>query len=87
MMYPSLNPLCFFIHPGSPSDAKLYDEILQELKRHRLARNGNQVVFDKCYFSYTNYIKGIAHYKIAQGIFPQTNTPWEKILANFTYPL
>jgi len=31
--YPSLNPVVFLFHQGSPNDAKLYEEILEELKR------------------------------------------------------
>ncbi|MFQ6123839.1 MAG: transposase [Candidatus Heimdallarchaeota archaeon] len=65
--YPSLKPLAFLLHPGSPSDSKLYDEILQELRRRRLTRNGDLVVFDKGYFSYKNYMKGVARYKIVPG--------------------
>ena len=33
--YPSLMPVAFLFHQGSPSDAKLYEEILEELKRRR----------------------------------------------------
>ena len=85
--YPSLKPLWFLLHPGSPSDAKLYDEILQDLRRRRIARKGDLVVFDKGYFSYANYMKGIARYKIVPGIFPRVNTPREKILSQLAYPL
>lgn len=85
--YPSLRPLCFLLHPGSPGDAPLYDEIMQELRRRRLARNGDLVVFDKGYFSYVNYMTGVARYKIVPGIFPKVNTPREKILAQLAYPL
>jgi len=85
--YPSMKPLWFLIHPGSPSDAKLYDVILEELRRRRLARNGDLVVFDKGYFSYENYVKGISRYKIVPGIFPKINTPQEKILGQLAYPL
>jgi len=87
LAYPSLKPLCFLLHPGSPSDAKLYDVILEELRRRRLARNGDLVVFDKGYFSYANYVKGVARYKIVPGIFPKINTPREKILGQLAYPL
>ena len=85
--YPSMKPVCFLLHSGSPSDAKLYDIILQELRRRRLARNGDLVVFDKGYFSYANYVKGVARYKIIPGIFPKVNTPREKILDQLAYPL
>ena len=87
VVYPSLRPLCFLLHPGSPGDAPLYDEILQEVRRRRLARNGDLVVFDKGYFSYANYMKGVARYKIVPGIFPKVNTSREKILAQLAYPL
>ncbi|MFQ5821730.1 MAG: transposase [Candidatus Heimdallarchaeota archaeon] len=85
--HPSMKPLGFLLHPGSPSDAKLYDIILGELRRRRIARNGDLVVFDKGYFSYENYMKGIARYKIVPGIFPRVNTPREKILSQLAYPL
>ena len=52
-----------------------------------MARNGDLVVFDKGYFSYANYMKGVARYKIVPGIFPKVNTPREKILAQLAYPL
>ncbi len=85
--YPSLKPLCILLHPGSPSDAKLYDEMMIELKRRRVMRNGDLVVWDKGYCSYLNYLKGVAHYKIIPGIFPKMNMPWEKILSQLSYPL
>jgi hypothetical protein len=37
--HPSLQPLAFLLHRGSPNDAKLFEEILEELKRRRIARN------------------------------------------------
>jgi len=85
--YPSMKPLWFLLHPGFPSDAKLYDIILGELRQRRLARNGDLVVFDKGYFSYANYVKGVARYKIVPGIFPKINTPREKILGQLAYTL
>lgn len=87
VMYPSLQPMCFLLHPGSPADVHLYDEILQELRRRRLARNGDMVVCDKGYFSYLNYMKGITRYKVVPGIFPRVNTPPPKILGQLSYPL
>ncbi len=85
--YPSMKPLCFLLHPGSPNDAKLYDIIMGELRRRRIAHNGDLVVFDKGYFSYENYMKGVARYKVVPGIYPKRNTPHEKILSQLAYPL
>ena len=42
--YPSLRPVAFLLHQGSPCDAKIYEEILEELKR----------IFDKGYYGYKN---------------------------------
>ncbi|OFV65766.1 MAG: hypothetical protein SBU_001349 [Candidatus Syntrophoarchaeum butanivorans] len=39
------------LHQGSPGDAKIYEEILEELKRRRIARNGDTIILDKGYCS------------------------------------
>jgi hypothetical protein len=87
LAHPSLKPLCVFLHPGSPSDVNLYDEIMRELRRRRLARNGDLVVWDKGYCSYLNYMKGVTQYKTIPGIFPKKNMAPEKILGQLAYPL
>ena len=45
--YPQLRPLYFCLHRGSPNDAKLFLEILEELKRRRILRNGDIIVADR----------------------------------------
>ncbi|RJS79232.1 hypothetical protein CW713_08675 [Methanophagales archaeon] len=45
--YPSLMPVAFLLHQRSPGDAKLYEEILEELKRRRIARDGDTIISDK----------------------------------------
>ena len=40
--YPSLKPVAFILHLGSPNDAKLFKGILEELKRRKIALNGIQ---------------------------------------------
>ncbi|MFQ5821315.1 MAG: transposase [Candidatus Heimdallarchaeota archaeon] len=84
--YPSMKPLCFLLHPGSPSDAKLYDVILGELRRRRLARNGDLVVFDKGYFSYANYMKGIACTRSSQGSFQRLTPRARQFWASWPIP-
>ncbi|MHC1635684.1 MAG: hypothetical protein ACXQTS_03550 [Candidatus Methanospirareceae archaeon] len=39
--HPSLRPVAFLLHQGSPNDAKIYEKILEELRRKRIARNGD----------------------------------------------
>jgi len=38
--YPTLLPLCVLLHPGSPPDLVLFEEILNELKRRELFVTG-----------------------------------------------
>jgi hypothetical protein len=87
VMYPSLQPVSFLLHPGSPADVELWEKILQEGKRRRIIRNGDLVLADKGYFKYLHYQAGVTQYKIVPGIFPRKNTPPEKILDQLIYPL
>jgi hypothetical protein len=85
--HPSLRPIAFLLHQGSPNDAKIYREILEELKRRRIARNGDTVVFDKGYYSYKNYLMGISRFKIIPLIFPKKNFKMNKLIGIMSYPL
>jgi hypothetical protein len=67
--YPSLKPLCFLLHRGSPHDAPLFDDIVHELRKRRIARIGDMVVGDKGDYSYRNYTHGIHEFKIVPLIF------------------
>ena len=69
--YPSLMSVVFLLHQGSPDDAKLYVEILEELKRRRIARDGDTIISDKRYYGYKNYTKGISRFKVIPSIFPR----------------
>ncbi|MCD6214697.1 MAG: transposase, partial [Candidatus Desulfofervidus sp.] len=85
--YPSLRPVAFLLHQGSPSDAKIYEEILEELKRRRIARDGDTIIFDKGYYGYKNYAMGISRFKVISVIFPRKNFKMEKLMAMLSYPL
>jgi len=101
--YPSLRPIAFLIHQGSPNDAtkslilctanlrfaraKIYKEILEELKSRRIARNGDTVVFDKGYYGYKNYLMGISRFKIVPLIFAKKNFKMNKLTGIISYPL
>lgn len=85
--YPSLKPLAFLLHQGSPNDAKLFEEILEELKRRRIARNGDTVICDRGYYSYDNYVMGIARFKIIPLLFTKKTFKMEKLLGKLSYPL
>ena len=69
--YPSLMPVAFLLHQGSPGDAKLYEEILEELKRRGIDRDGDTIISDKGYYGYKNYTMGISRFKVISAIFPR----------------
>jgi len=58
--YETLRPLAILIHPGSPNDAKIFDEIMHELKRRRLIRKEQLLIVDKGFYSTCNYLIGIS---------------------------
>lgn len=83
----SLQPVCFLLHPGSPHDSVLYDEIMTELKRRRITRIGDIVVFDKGYYSYDNYVQGILKFNVVPLIFSKKKFSVSKLLKRLNYPL
>jgi len=83
----NMKPLAFLLHEGSPHDSKLFEPILSELKRRRVIRTGDIVIFDKGYYSYENYVVGITKYKIVPLIFPKKRFSLKKLLGMIGYPL
>ncbi|MBU7012402.1 MAG: transposase [Theionarchaea archaeon] len=84
--YPRLRPVYFCLHRGSPNDAKLFLEILEELKRRRILRNGDTIITDKGYCSYDNYKTAFTVYKVIPLIFPRKNMSIPRILS-VSYPV
>jgi len=85
--YPSLKPLAFILHRGSPHDAPLFEEILAELKRRRIARTGDLVICDKGYYSYQNYVDGVLDFRIVPLIFSKKKFNLNNLLNRLSYPL
>jgi len=85
--YPQMRPLAFLIHPGSPNDAPIFTEIMEELKSRRLIRQEDTLIFDKGYYSQDNYVTGLLNYKIVPLIFPKHYFKLEKVLGQLSYPL
>jgi len=50
--------VAFLLRQGSPNDDKLYEEILEELKRRKIARNGDTIISDRGYSTCKNYANG-----------------------------
>ena len=53
--YDCMNPVSILIHSGAPNDAKLFDEIMENLQKRRIIEKGDIIIFDKGYYSYKNY--------------------------------
>jgi hypothetical protein len=85
--YPKLLPLCVLLHSGSPHDSSLFEEIMDELKRRRIIRNGDIIIFDKGYFSTRNYQLGVLKYRTIPVIFPRSNFDINKAFSKMCYPL
>ena len=85
--YDSMNPVSILIHSGAPNDAKLFDEIMENLQKRRIIQKGDILIFDKGYYSYKNYQLGISKYKIVPFIFPKDNFKRTKLDDQLSYPL
>jgi hypothetical protein len=85
--HPSLQPVCMLLHPGSPHDSVLYEEVMTDLKRRRIIRIGDMVIFDKGYYSYGNYVNGIFKFNIVPLIFSKKNFSVKKLLNQLNYPI
>ncbi len=69
--YESAMPVAILIYSGAPHDSKIFTEIMENLRKRKIIRKGDVIMFDKGYYSYTNYQIGISNYKIVPLIFPK----------------
>jgi hypothetical protein len=83
----SLRPLAILIHPGSPNDTKIFDEILSELKKRRLLRKGQMILADRGFYSAHNYLIGINKYKIVPLIFAKKKPSLKVLMDKIINPL
>jgi len=85
--YPSLKPIAFIVNEANVSEYTVYPQILEELKRRKKIRAGDTLFLDRGYYSYENYVIGIAKYKIIPVIFPRVNCKFNKLFDMLSYPL
>jgi hypothetical protein len=83
----TMQPVAMLLHEGTPNDAKIFDEIMNELKIRRIIHRGDRLYFDKGYFSKDNYQIAITKYKTAVLIFPRGKNPFKSFSNNISYPL
>lgn len=75
----SLCPISIIIHSGAKHDSKIFEEVLEELKRRRILKKEEKIYFDKGYYSIDNYIMGINEYNIVPIIFPKSSFKMSKL--------
>ncbi|MFO7966562.1 MAG: transposase [Archaeoglobaceae archaeon] len=87
MEYPSLKPLLFLIHPANKHEARIYPEIMDELRRRRISRKGDTILMDKGFYAYKNYLIGLNEYRLVPVIFPRSNFNQSRLDGLLSYPL
>ena len=85
--YDNMNPVSILIHSGAPNDAKLFDEIMENLQKRWIIPKRDILILNKEYYSYKNYQIGINKYKIVPFIFPKNNFKRTKLNDQLSYPL
>ncbi len=85
--YPSMKPLLFLLHPANRHEARIFREVMEELRRRRIVRSGDMVIMDKGFYAYKNYLVGINEYRVIPLIFPRSNFDIERLDGLLSYPL
>lgn len=80
-------PVAILIDSGVPNDSRLFEEVLLELRRRRIIKEKDLILFDKGYYSIENYLVGINKFKIVPVIFPRQSYSRAKFLKISSYPL
>lgn len=83
----TMAPVSILIHSGAPNDSKIFDEVLQNLKKRRIIKRKDMILFDRGYYGYKNYQIGINKYKIVPVIFPKQSYREEKLKGQMSYPM
>jgi len=83
----SAMPVAILIHSGAPHDSKIFNEIMENLRKRRIIRKKDIIIFDRGYYKYENYQIGISKYKIVPLIFPKEKFKLQKLKDKLTYPL
>lgn len=80
-------PVAIIIHSGASHDSRIFNEIMENLRKRRIIKKYDTIILDKGYYSYKNYQIGISKYQIVPLIFPKENFKPQKLNNQLTYPL
>ena len=78
-----MNPVSILIHSGAPNDAKLFDEIMENLQKRRIIEKGDIIIFDKGYYSYKNYHWELANIKLFLSFFQKIISTKQSSMTNY----
>lgn len=85
--YKTKMPVYFMIERGSPSDTKMVGKILPILRRKKIIRRGDRILFDRGYYSYDNYKLAIQQFKVIPLILIKNNFNKKKLEDMLSFPL
>ena len=80
-------PVLFMLASESPHDTHMVPKILKELKRRKIIRTGDKLLFYRCYYSYYNYKIALKMYKVIPLILVKGELNMKKLNSIFSYPL
>ena len=85
--HPFLKPLLFLLHFANRHEAKIFQEVMNELKRRSVIRKRDTVIMDKGFYAYRNYLIGINKYRVVPLIFPRSKFDIVRLDGMLSYPL
>ena len=85
--YKTKMPVYFMIERGSPSDTKMVAKLLPILRRKKIIRRGDRILFDRGYYSYENYKLALQEYHIIPLILSKEKFNKKKLEEMLHFPL
>ena len=85
--YKTKMPVYFMVESGSPSDTKMVGKILPILRRKKIIRRGDPILFDRGYYSYQNYKLALQKYKVIPLILIKEKFDKKKLKDMLSFPL
>jgi len=85
--YKTKMPVYFMIESGSPSDTHMVAKILPILRRKKIIKIGDRILFDRGYYSYENYKLTIQKYKVIPLILIKEKFDKKKLEDMLSFPL
>lgn len=85
--YKTKMPVYFMIESGSPNDTIMVSKILPILRRKKIIKRGDRILFDRGYYSYENYKIALQKYKVIPLILIKEKFDKKKLEDILSFPL